>query len=232
MSKTQVMTSTMSNSKSQYESKSKSKSESNNGNMEDLAVVKEILRGRKDQFSILFNKYYKFLYYRIFRYLNTYSERTELAQDLTMISMEKALSNIKKFEAKKGFTFNAWITTLSYNTFVDFTRKRGLTTVSIDVFFNAEEDDNDSNKGMSFDVHSNDNNPHDCLERNERICVVQNAIKNIDSLSKELIRLRFYEEKKYEEIAEELQLPLGSVKAGIFNAKKLLRGKLRGYISA
>ena len=66
------------------------------------------------------------------------------------------------------------------------------------------------------------------MQRNQSISNVRAVVDQLKPHYKRMIELRYFEEKSYEEIAEEMKLPLGTVKAQLFRAKDLLQELLGG----
>jgi RNA polymerase sigma-70 factor (ECF subfamily) len=80
---------------------------------------------------------------------------------------------------------------------------------------------------VTFEVPDWSQNPEEELYRRRRAVTVQEAIKSLPPKYREVIQLRHQQDKSYEEIADQLGLPVGTVKARIFRARELLKKKLK-----
>lgn len=125
-----------------------------------------------------------------------------LAQDLTQDTMYNALRNLDKFEY--GSSLKSWLFRIQYNLFVTQYRvgKRMTTCELSDTF---------------FDVATTAN----LAESNLGVEQIEMALLKLDQLHQRVFRLRLAG-YRYDEIASELQMPLGSVKSTIHRARKLL----------
>ncbi len=136
------------------------------------------------------------------------------AKDLVQETVFKALKYKDKFH--EGTNIKAWLYTIMRNIFInDYRKKVKQNTVT----------DNSENQ---FLINSS---PVTAWNDGERKMIMKDINKAIDNLQNE-IRIPFsmhYEGFKYHEIAEELALPLGTVKSRIFIARKALQSQLQMY---
>ena len=138
----------------------------------------------------------------------------EDANDLLQETHLKAIRYKDKF--KEGTNIKAWLFTIMKNTFInDYRRKRKQNTI--------------------FDSTSNtyyiDSNDHVVANGGEAKCNMDTIQKAIADLPDDLKIpfMSYFNGFKYNEIAEELQLPLGTVKSRIFFARKELKEKLKSF---
>ena len=75
---------------------------------------------------------------------------------------------------------------------------------------------------MEFHVKDDALDPMEALQRKERIELMRSVVEAMKPRYRRLVELRYFEERSYEEIAEELDLPLGTVKAQLFRARDIL----------
>lgn len=137
------------------------------------------------------------------------------AEDITIESFGKAFNRLDKYDAK--YAFSTWLFKIATNSCIDFIRKKRLETTSIDQTFGNDEGDE-----MSIDIKSDSLNPEEKYMRKQRSISVRGTLEKLDEKYKVLIEMRYYQELSYEEIAQELNIPLGTVKAQLFRAKELL----------
>lgn len=185
--------------------------------IDDRDLITRIqLKNDQLAYSILLNKYNKSLYYTIIKIVNNRDD----AEDITMHTFSKAFSNLDAYDPK--FAFTTWLFKIGTNSAIDFLRKRRLETTSLDKNFNS--DDNSESSGVNFSHYIADDkpDPEEEMILSQRSTLLDDLIQQLPQKYKELILLRFYEELKYEEIAERLSIPVGTVKVRLSRAKDLL----------
>lgn len=138
------------------------------------------------------------------------------AEDLTMESFSKAFRSLARF--KKDFTFSTWLFRIATNNTIDFIRKKKLNTLSIQNTFT-----DDDGQSVSIDVEDDGTlNPQDEAIKAQKEELIQVFVNMLPGKYQKLVRLRYFHELSYEEIAEELEAPLGTVKAQLHRARELM----------
>ncbi len=86
-------------------------------------------------------------------------------------------------------------------------------------------------EGDEYEIPISDDRPDpaESLQREERVLALRGIVEGLKPHYRKMIELRYFEEKSYEEIAEEMNLPIGTVKVQLFRAKDLLSGLLAKY---
>jgi RNA polymerase sigma-70 factor (ECF subfamily) len=194
-----------------FSSQSKSKTE-------DIALIEAALNGEQSAYQKLMKKYYQIIYNLIYKMIS----RKEEVEDLTQEAFIKAFNSLKNFD--KQFAFSTWLFKIATNNSIDYLRKKKLSTFSIDK--PIESDDSD----FKFEIADENFKPDKNLIESERRKLLDEAIDNLPEKYKKVILLRHKEEKEYEEISMELNLPLGTVKAHIFRGRELLYKYLKDKI--
>ena len=184
---------------------------------EDQAYVEKAKAGNQEAFSKLMDKYKDSIFYMTLKMIHNRDD----AEDLTLESFGKAFNKIKKYDNK--YAFSTWLFKIATNNCIDFIRKKRLETHSIDEPIKTE-------KGSinTINVESETLNPEQKVMKEQRVISVRSAVKKLKPKYRHMIELRYYEELSYEEIATELNIPLGTVKAQLFRAKELLAEILEG----
>ena len=118
---------------------------------------------------------------------------------------------------KPDFTFSTWLFTVARNHTIDYLRKKKLPTFSIDKMM-INEDGRKSN----FDLESKDPNPEQILMKKQRIKILRSIVDQLKPKYRDLVKLRYFKEYSYEEVAQELNLPLGTVKAQLHRSRNQL----------
>jgi len=187
---------------------------------EDLQLVKLAVK-KKDQgaFKKLMTRYKDSIYFMVLKMVHNPSD----AEDITIESFGKAFNKLESYDTK--YAFSTWLFKIATNNCIDFIRKKKLQTTSID-----QPVENDKGDDLYIDFKAEVLNPEEKFIKNQRAISVRGMIEKLDEKYKFLIKLRYYEEYSYEEIAEELNIPLGTVKAQLFRAKELLCKLLEGSI--
>lgn len=80
----------------------------------------------------------------------------------------------------------------------------------------------DSGNSVTIDIEDDDNNPQDQYIRSQRIDMVRIFVDKLPAKYRKLVQLRYFDELSYEEIAQELEKPLGTVKAQLHRSRELL----------
>jgi RNA polymerase sigma-70 factor (ECF subfamily) len=75
---------------------------------------------------------------------------------------------------------------------------------------------------MTIDIKSNQPDPEENLMKKQKVMMMRDVVEKLKPRYKKLVELRYFQERSYEEIAEELDLPLGTVKAQLFRAREFL----------
>jgi RNA polymerase sigma-70 factor (ECF subfamily) len=183
---------------------------------EDRELVAAAKRGDPQAFRTLMKKYHKSVYYMLLKMVKNADD----AEDLTQEAFAKAFNSIDKFDST--FAFSTWLFRIATNNCIDFIRKKRVQTISIDS--PLEGDDGSS---MQLDVRDDNFDPNDSMLRQQRKHYLELAIQRLPEKYRTLVELRYYRELSYEEVADELQIPLGTVKAQLFRARELLNEELR-----
>jgi RNA polymerase sigma factor (sigma-70 family) len=184
---------------------------------EDRELIRRALEGEQDSYKRLMRKYQSAIYHLIVRMIGYQPE----ADDLTQEAFIKAFASLASFNDE--FAFSTWLYKIATNNCIDFLRKRKLKTFSIDKPIDRDGE-------QHFEIPDSTYRPDRNLLQSQQTRTIQQAIDALPEKYRVVIVLRHQQERSYEEIAEELQLPLGTVKAHIFRARELLNKALRGAV--
>lgn len=178
----------------------------------DLKLVKDALNtGNPAAYSELLRLYRDPIYFMLYEKLND----QELAKDLTIESIGKAFKKLHLYTEK--FAFSTWLYTIARNHTIDYLRKNKLPTVSIEKMLVGID-----GKKTNFDIKSDDLQPDLFLEKKQRIAILRHIVENLKPKYRDLVKLRYFKEMSYEEISEELCMPLGTVKALLYRSREQL----------
>ena len=141
------------------------------------------------------------------------------ADDLTIEAFGKAFASLHLYNPTHAFS--TWLFSIATNNCVDYIRKKRLQTVYLDdIRTRAGED------VYEYPIPSEDHNPEESIIHQQRIKILREVVSQLKPRYRKLVELRYFEELSYEEIAEQLDMPLGTVKVQLFRARDLLHNIL------
>ena len=176
---------------------------------DDLLLVEQAKLGNEKAFSSLLNRYRDSIYFMLLKMVNNASD----AEDLTIEAFGKAFRFIDSFTPE--YAFSTWLFRIATNNCIDFIRKKQLLPSPIDQI--QEDMDN-----MTVNIQSDLPDPEERLINDQKIAVLREIVGQLKPRYRRLIELRYFKEYSYEEIATEMKIPIGTVKAQLFRAKSLL----------
>ncbi|MDG1426861.1 MAG: sigma-70 family RNA polymerase sigma factor [Flavobacteriales bacterium] len=178
----------------------------------DLKLIRRALEnGDTTAYNELLKLYRDPLYFMLYEKVND----KELAKDLTIESLGKAFNKLHLYTPT--YTFSTWLFTVARNHCIDYLRKNRLTTISIDkIILNSE------GKASSLDLKSSDLNPEQKLEKKQRIAMLRQVVDSLKPNYRTLVKLRYFKEMTYDEIAIKLDIPIGTVKAQLHRSREQL----------
>lgn len=180
--------------------------------LEDFRLIDEAVNNSDEQaFAKLMQRYKRPVYHMILKMVRNVDD----AEDLTIESFAKAFKSLHKF--KKDFTFSTWLFRIATNNTIDHIRKKKLNTLSIS---NTFTDDN--GEGVSIDIEDENLNPQEEAIKAQKEELIQVFVDKLPPKYQKLVRLRYFSELSYEEIAQEIEAPLGTVKAQLHRARELM----------
>jgi len=171
--------------------------------IEDFELVRKAVElGDQKAYGSLMKRYRKPVYHTVFKMVKNPDD----AEDLTIEAFAKAFKNLSKFNPE--YTFSTWLFRIATNNCIDFIRKKKLHTTSID---NAYTNDDGETVGM--DIKDQSMNPQEEAIHQQKIEIMRLIVKKLPHKYQSLVALRYFDELSYEEIASEMDAPLGTVKA-------------------
>ena len=180
--------------------------------LEDFELIDKAVNDNDQQaYASLMKRSKKAVYFMILKMIRGADD----AEDLTMEAFAKAFKNLHKF--KKDYTFSTWLFRIATNNTIDFIRKKKLKTMSLN---NTMTDD--GGNAVNIDVEDDDNNPQDEFIKTQRKEMVRIFVDKLPAKYRKLVKLRYFDELSYDEIAAELDKPLGTVKAQLHRSRELL----------
>ncbi|HWR74406.1 MAG TPA: sigma-70 family RNA polymerase sigma factor [Bacteroidales bacterium] len=175
----------------------------------DLKVIDRALHGDSKAYTELLTRYRDSVYYVLLRMVNNPSD----AEDLTIEAFGKAFHNLPKYVPSHAFS--TWLFRIATNNCIDFMRKKSQSPRP----FDQDEGEEDE---MEATVASDMRLPDEVMMDRETAASLNRIVKSLKPRYRRLIELRYFEDYSYEDIATELSLPIGTVKARLFRAKVLI----------
>jgi len=184
----------------------------------DQDLVLAARSGKERAYRELIDRYQRPVFSLVFRMVRD----RERAEDLAQETFVKVFNNLDRYDPK--YKFSSWIFKIANNLTIDALRRKELDTVSLDGSRNARTaEEADSSR---ITVASEDENPEELLEAKQLGEEIGEAIGELRAEYRTAVVLRHVEGLSYEEIAEIMEVPLGTVKTYIHRARHELRIRL------
>ena len=174
-------------------------------------VERAIGQGDQKAYAELMDNYRDSLYFMLLKMTNNPHD----AEDLTIEAFGKAFKKLHQYTP--DYAFSTWLFKIASNNCIDFIRKKKKYTFSIDQNFDDEE-----GSEMASRIPSQTLDPEGELVKKQKIKLMHEVVDKLKPHYRTLIELRYFKEFSYDEIAQELNLPLGTVKAQLFRAREFL----------
>lgn len=178
---------------------------------DDFALVESAIRGSQRAYAELLTRYRPAVQAQMLKMVVSRAE----ADDLTMEAFGKAFRNLPNYAPR--YAFSTWLFKIAINNAIDTIRKKRLRLVSLN---NSAAPGSDVE--LAALIRSNTRTPEEELVRQQRLEHLRSLIDQLSQRYRLMVELRYFEDLSYEEIATELAIPLGTVKAQLFRAKELL----------
>lgn len=180
--------------------------------VKDYSLVKNAVEnGDQKAYAELMARYKDSIYFMLLKMVNNRDD----ADDLTIEAFGKAFKNIRQYTP--DYAFSTWLFKIATNNCIDFIRKKRKMTFSLDRGIETDEGGE-----ITMDVRSNTPDPEEHMMKKQKVMMMRDVVERLKPRYKKLVELRYFQEKSYEEIAIELDLPLGTVKAQLFRAREFL----------
>jgi RNA polymerase sigma-70 factor (ECF subfamily) len=162
-----------------------------------MQIISRSQKGDPDAFAALFEQYKNLVYKTAFLILNNADDADDILQDVFVL----VYKSLATFDPHKG-AFTTWLYRITIRCCLNFRRKRRVTSLPLYEDLLAEP------------------------IRDDDIEVIRQAIEGLSKKQRAVIILRYYWDLPYHEIAQALDIPLGTVKSRINLALKTLRQTL------
>ncbi|MCL2073581.1 MAG: sigma-70 family RNA polymerase sigma factor [Marinilabiliaceae bacterium] len=183
----------------------------------DLELVDQAFKGNQKAFAELMARYKDAIYFMLLKMVNNKTD----AEDLTIEAFGKAFKNLEQYSS--AYAFSTWLFKIASNNCIDFLRKKKANVISIDGAY--PEDSRDAEPS----IHLKDTlpDPEENMIKTQKAVLMRTIVQKLKPRYRILIEMRYFREYSYEEISDQLGIPLGTVKAQLYRAKELLYHTLK-----
>ncbi len=180
---------------------------------DDAQLVAASKRGEQDAFAQLVQRHQRRVFNLVFRMLQQYEEANEVTQD-TFLAAWQGLPSFRG-DAR----FSTWLYRIAYNCSLKQLEQRKRDT-ALQVAMQAEQ----------ITEHAGDENRADvALEAHARQALIQEQLSTLPAKYRIVLILRHLQDMTYEEMAEMLTMPIGTIKTHLFRARNLLKERLEAF---
>lgn len=177
----------------------------------DLILVERALNGDQSAYASLMTMYRESIYFMMLKMVR----KEDDADDLTIEAFGKAFNRLHQYSP--SYAFSTWLFKIASNNCIDFIRKKRIKVTSMDSAYT-----NSDGESVSIDVESSERDPEEVAIHMEKVKTMREVVKTLKPRYRDLIEKRYFQELSYEEIAQDMDLPLGTVKAQLFRARAFL----------
>jgi RNA polymerase sigma-70 factor (ECF subfamily) len=167
--------------------------------------------GDQKAYADLMHFYKDTIYFMLLKMTNNADD----ADDLTIEAFGKAFKKLDQYTP--DYAFSTWLFKIASNNCIDFIRKKKKELLSL-----GKNISGDDNSELAQSIPSPTLDPEEKFIEKQKIKMMRTVVEKLKPHYRRLVELRYFEELSYEEIAEEMNLPLGTVKAQLFRAREFL----------
>ncbi len=182
--------------------------------LDDVKTIYEIRKGRTYHIAILVDRYKDRLYSLCYHLENNRSDVDDLFQDTWI----KAISKLEQYDVTKPFW--TWLASIAVNTYRDKYRRLKK---KLAIFYHWSKGNENHMEIVFEQVQSNEPDPQTSLVNSEFREKLIDSLAELDDKYRIPLILQYYRDMKYEDIANALNISIGTVKSRINEAKKRLR---------
>ena len=183
--------------------------------LEDDKLVERAIQGDQHAYKEIMEKYQKPLYFHVLKMVRNHEQVEDLVQEAFM----KAFKNLDTYNT--NYAFSTWLYRITTNHTIDYLRKKKLKTTSMNEPVKTRDGE------IEIQISDKQAKTDRKIIREQRKRIIHEAIENLPEKYRVVIEMRHLQELSYQEIADQLDLPLGTVKAHIFRAREMLYKKLK-----
>ena len=176
---------------------------------DELFLIEQAKIGDEKAFTTILNKHKMGVFNVAYKIVGNET----VAEDLTIEVFSTAFSNILSYSPDYAFT--TWLYKITTNHCIDYIRRKQTLPKQLDI-------ESSETHSLIMNTLSDDRNPEEIVIDEQHISIIKNKVSQLKQDYRKIIELRYFREYSYEEIAKELNIPIGTVKAKLHRAKKSL----------
>jgi RNA polymerase sigma-70 factor, ECF subfamily len=176
---------------------------------DDAALVIASKAGNQEAFALLVQRHQRRVFNLVYRMLQQYEEANEVTQE-TFLAAWQGLPSFRG-DAR----FSTWLHRIAYNCALKQIEQRNRDT-ALQMAIQAEAIDTDERVGAELEIH-------------DRQALVREHISTLPAKYRVVLVLRHLQDMTYEEMAEILTMPIGTIKTHLFRARNLLKERLEAF---
>ena len=180
----------------------------------DTEIIKRILQGEQNAFSLLLERYQNYVFTLILRFTENREDAEEIAQDVFV----KAYRSMADFRGDSKFS--TWLYTITRTTCISFLRKKKLDTISLDNENNSLQLEN---RESSFSA--------DGIEQKSRHQILNRAISMLSPDDSQVLTLFYKGDQTLEEIGQIMRQAPNTIKVKLHRARQRLKEKMEKYFA-
>jgi RNA polymerase sigma-70 factor (ECF subfamily) len=177
--------------------------------LSDIELIAKAIGGREDGFEELVRRYQRPIIGYVYRMLSDY----EAALDVTQEVFIKVYNSLEKYSS--DYKFSTWLYRIAHNAAIDHMRRNSVNQQSLE----TESEDG----SYQLQIESPRPTPEQEREHTEWRNEIEAVVNCLPAAYRDLIILRHSRDMSYDEIAEIMRLPLGTVKNRLFRAREMMR---------
>lgn len=181
------------------------------GQRDWILIQKALKENDQKSYAELLSLYRDSIYFMMLKMTNNHYD----AEDLTIEAFGKAFCRLDQYNV--NYTFSTWLYRIATNNCIDFIRKNNRIPIA-----NQVDITDGKQKRNLENILSDDLTPEEDIINEQKIKTMQQVVAKLKPHYRTLITMRYFDEMSYEEIADQLRIPLGTVKARLFRARDLL----------
>jgi RNA polymerase sigma-70 factor (ECF subfamily) len=179
----------------------------------DAELIIAARSGVEKAFAQLMSRYKDAIYFMLLRMVKNKLD----AEELTIEAFGKAFTNIHQYEPQ--YAFSTWLFRIASNNAIDYLRKKRVVTVPLDPYVRV---DKSIGTDYNYSTKAHSDNPEEAFIRGQNAKLLRKTVASLKPRNRTLLEMRYFMEYSYAEIAEELNLPLGTVKVQLFRSREML----------
>ena len=184
---------------------------------QDYRLVQSVIAGDQKAYSSLLMRHRRSVYLQMLKRAKNRAD----AADLTIEAFGKAFRHLSSYAPQSAF--NTWLVRIAINNCIDHKRKKRIACQSLEATL-----ERNSHQGTNLTFIAKSKNPEEEIIQKQKQNQIQELLNKVNAPYRKALQLRFFDELSYDEIALEMNIPMGTVKTYIFRGKKALENMMTG----